>query len=297
MTWKERMQRWRGNLNNRFRFVIMNDETFEEVGSYKLTLMNVYVAISTLLVFFTVLVFMLIAYTPIKSYLPGFQATSNDRELLELTREVNRMDREMRAQQTYIKNLQRMMGGTPETVRDVPQVIPATKDSSSPAKKISQSEVDEQLRQEVELAKIGKLAQQVRGNVKLVSAEKPIEQLFFVSPLKGEISAHFDRKKDHYGIDILAPKNTPIKATMDGYVVVSDWTLETGNTIGIQHDNGILSFYKHNSTLLKKAGSYVRAGEAIAIIGNTGTLTSGPHLHFELWQKGKPLNPADYVNF
>jgi murein DD-endopeptidase MepM/ murein hydrolase activator NlpD len=297
MTWKERMQRWRGNLNNRFRFVIMNDETFEEVGSYKLTLMNVYVAVSTLLVFFTVLVFMLIAYTPIKSYLPGFQTTSHDRELLELAREVNRMDREMRAQQTYIKNLQRMMGGKPETVRDVPQVIPAAKDSSSPGKKISQSEVDEQLRQEVELAKIGKLAQQVRGNGKLVSAEKPIEQLFFVCPLKGEISAHFDRKKDHYGIDILAPKNTPIKATMDGYVVVSDWTLETGNTIGIQHDNGILSFYKHNSTLLKKAGSYVRAGEAIAIIGNTGTLTSGPHLHFELWQKGKPLNPADYVNF
>jgi hypothetical protein len=127
MTWKERMQRWRGNLNNRFRFVIMNDETFED----KLTLMNVYVAISTLLVFFTVLVFMLIAYTPIKSYLPGFQTTSNDRELLELTREVNRMDREMRAQQTYIKNLQRMMGGKPETVKDVPQVIPAAKDSST----------------------------------------------------------------------------------------------------------------------------------------------------------------------
>jgi murein DD-endopeptidase MepM/ murein hydrolase activator NlpD len=163
-------------------------------------------------------------------------------------------------------------------------------------KGVSQAEVDERLRQEVEDEAQPASNPKARA-VSYRSAEKPIEQLFFAPPLKGEVSAHFDRKKNHYGIDILAPKNTPIKATMDGYVIVSDWTLETGNTIGIQHENGILSFYKHNSTLLKKTGSYVRAGEAIAIIGNTGALTSGPHLHFELWHKGKPLDPADYVNF
>jgi murein DD-endopeptidase MepM/ murein hydrolase activator NlpD len=104
-------------------------------------------------------------------------------------------------------------------------------------------------------------------------------------------------EKRHFGIDILAPRNTPIKSALDGWVVQSDWTLETGNTIGIQHENNIITFYKHNSVLLKKVGSYVKAGEAVAIIGNTGEMTDGPHLHFELWYKGNPVDPADYINF
>ena len=99
------------------------------------------------------------------------------------------------------------------------------------------------------------------------------------------------------GRDVLAPKNTAIKAAMDGFIFFSDWTLETGNTLGIQHSNNAITFYKHNSVLLKKAGSYVKAGEAVAIIGNTGTLTDGPHLHFELWHKGKPVDPEEYIKF
>ena len=103
--------------------------------------------------------------------------------------------------------------------------------------------------------------------------------------------------KKHFGIDILAPKNTPVKAVLDGYVFMSDWTLETGYTLGIQHDNNVVSFYKHNSALLKKIGEFVSAGEALAIIGNSGTLSNGPHLHFELWHNGKPVDPASYVIF
>jgi len=121
--------------------------------------------------------------------------------------------------------------------------------------------------------------------------------MYFTSPLNGEVAAAFMPDKGHYGIDILAPKNTAIKAAMDGYVFFSDWTLETGNTIGIQHTNNVITFYKHNATLLKKAGNFVRAGEGVAIIGNTGELTNGPHLHFELWHKGKPVDPGEYVDF
>lgn len=121
--------------------------------------------------------------------------------------------------------------------------------------------------------------------------------MFFTPPLTGEISAKWSPEKKHYGVDILAPKNTAIKAAMDGYVFLSDWTMETGNTLGIQHANNTITFYKHNSALLKKAGSYVKAGEAVAIIGNTGMLSDGPHLHFELWHKGKSVNPMEYVDF
>jgi murein DD-endopeptidase MepM/ murein hydrolase activator NlpD len=121
--------------------------------------------------------------------------------------------------------------------------------------------------------------------------------MYFSSPLSGEISEGFQPDIKHYGVDVVAPQNTAIKTIMDGWVIISDYTVETGNTIGIQHPNNIISFYKHNSALLKKVGSFVKAGEAIAIIGNTGELTDGPHLHFELWHKGKPVDPADFIMF
>lgn len=130
-----------------------------------------------------------------------------------------------------------------------------------------------------------------------ISKEIPLEQMFFVPPITGVVSSGFNRKEKHYGIDIIAPKNTPVKAVLDGYVFSSDWTLETGNVIGIQHSNNLITFYKHNSALLKSIGDNVKGGEAVAIIGNTGELSDGPHLHFEMWHKGKAINPADYILF
>ena len=125
-----------------------------------------------------------------------------------------------------------------------------------------------------------------------------IAELYFTPPLRGGyITAEFQPSKKHYGIDITAPKNTPIQSAMDGTVIISDWTLETGNIIGIQHKNNLVSFYKHNSVLLKKVGSFVKAGEAVAIIGNTGQLSDGPHLHFEIWHNSQPVNPTNYINF
>jgi murein DD-endopeptidase MepM/ murein hydrolase activator NlpD len=120
---------------------------------------------------------------------------------------------------------------------------------------------------------------------------------YLMPPISGVISSAFDAKTEHLGVDILAPHDTPVKAIWDGHVITADWTLETGYTIGIQHSNDMVSFYKHNASLLKKTGAFVRAGEAIAIIGNTGKLSSGPHLHFELWLHGKPVDPANYIDF
>ena len=157
-------------------------------------------------------------------------------------------------------------------------------------------EEDRILRAEVELEDIRSAAQKSK-TASFSPQDLPLEQMYFSSPLSGEISAGFQPDTKHYGVDIVAPENTAIKSIMDGWVIISDYTVETGNTIGIQHPNNIISFYKHNSVLLKKEGSFVRAGEAVAIIGNTGELTDGPHLHFELWHKGKPVDPADFIMF
>lgn len=296
------MDRWVAQMKAPYRLIVRNDETLEERASFRLTMMNVYILLSTVIVLVAALVILLIAYTPVKRYLPGYQGGGNNgREVIALAREVESLEKELRAQQKYTENVRRMLVGDVQTEKDVQPLNKETKeskepDAAKPAKKVDLSEADRQLRQETELDQLASVVRQGRST-NFGSADVPIEQLFFIPPIRGEISASYAREKSHYGVDILAPKNTAIKATMDGYVFLSDWTLETGNTIGIQHGHNIVSFYKHNSLLLKKAGSFVRAGEAIAIIGNTGTLSTGPHLHFELWNKGKPVDPADYVAF
>jgi len=129
------------------------------------------------------------------------------------------------------------------------------------------------------------------------STPTTLKEMQFTSPVIGETSAAFNRNSQHYGIDIIAPKGTPIKSISNGVVIFSDWTMKTGNTIVIKHTNDLLSVYKHNEKLLRHSGDIVKSGEAIAIIGNTGELTSGPHLHFELWYRQKPLNPKKFIRF
>lgn len=290
-------ERFKTKLRHTYRLVIMNNETFEEVGSHKLSLLNFYVLLSSVLLVVTIIVVSLIAYTPIKRYIPGVGANYDAQATaLKLSTEVDRLERELRAYQKQSESVRRMLVGDVQTVSEVTppaenQAIPLDDSISADA-----AEVDRLLRTEVELQETGVIAQTNRTST-LTPRDVPLEQVYFMAPVKGVISAGFKPDEKHYGVDILAPKNTAIKAAMDGVVIFSDWTVETGNTIGIQHSNNIVTFYKHNSQLLKEEFAFVKAGEAIAIIGNTGTLSDGPHLHFELWHKGKPVDPKEYIEF
>ena len=285
-------------LKDTYRLVIMNNETFEEKGSYRITLLNVYIFLSTLFVVMGILVFLLVAFTPVKRYIPGYVTENNEAKLREMAREVDRLEKELDAHRLYAENVKKIMVGQMETEEDVKKEFAERQaaDPDSIVENVATSDVDRQLRKEVELAEIGVVAQQAR-TTNMSPRDIPLEQMYFIPPINGEISAAFQPDNKHYGVDVLAARNTAIKAAMEGYVFLSDWTLETGNTIGIQHPNNIITFYKHNSALLKKVGSYVKAGEAIAIIGNTGTLSDGPHLHFELWYKGKAVDPTVFLQF
>lgn len=282
---------WRERIKDPYRLVIMNDETFEEISSYKLTLLNVYVLLSTLVVVTAALVVFLIIFTPIKKYIPGYGSAGSSRELMKLNKEVENMEKQLTADSLYIDNLKKVLMGDIQPPKPEDESGQIFEDSLLEVERIAE---DEQLRQEIKLEEIRQISQ---DGVPPSYDETPLEQLHFTAPLSGEISAGFMPDKAHFGVDVLAPKNTAIKSTMDGVVIQSDWTLETGNTIGIQHANNIITFYKHNAVLLKKVGSKVKAGEAVAIIGNSGTLSDGPHLHFELWHRGRPLNPVDYIIF
>jgi murein DD-endopeptidase MepM/ murein hydrolase activator NlpD len=191
-----------------------------------------------------------------------------------------------------------MIMGKVQTTEDVPIVAEKTNDSLAP--EIKPSDAINELKVQIENGGVARTSAPDSNALKSfasVGNDERLEHMYLLSPIKGDISLGYSLERKHLGVDVIAPKNTAVKAVADGYVISSDWTLETGNTLAIQHPNNLVSFYKHNSVLLKKPGDKVKLGEAVAIIGNTGEQTNGPHLHFELWKDGHPVNPQEYIGF
>jgi murein DD-endopeptidase MepM/ murein hydrolase activator NlpD len=284
-----------------YRLVVLNNETFEEVGSYKLSIFNFYVAMSALFVGFTMLGMLLIAFTPMKKLIPGYGGYGSERAVFNLYDKIENLEQKQAANEIYIKNLSKRLIGSIETEKDVPKPTASTVPDSNINTTPSAEEL--QIRAsgggDIFTADNNKDAKpDIEGKAIRVSGRNDrLESMFLQSPVGGEVILGFSLEKKHFGVDISAQKNTAIKAIADGFIIASDWTLETGNTITVQHANNVVSFYKHNSSLLKKTGDKVKVGEAIAIIGNTGEHSSGPHLHFELWKDGKAVNPQEYIRF
>jgi murein DD-endopeptidase MepM/ murein hydrolase activator NlpD len=289
---KKRMS-WMDRLKNKYRLVIMNDETLEERLTFRLSRLNVFLVLGTLTIILIILTSLLIAFTPLREYIPGYTNIGLQKKLYELQIKTDSIQRGMEKKERFIQNMKDVMNG-----KDLATDVPLTSDTLRKYNniKLKKSPEDSLLRTEIE--------NQGKYNLyKFENADKAREKnqsigkvLFFV-PLKGVITNEFNPSLNHYGVDIVAKQNEAIKSVLDGTVILSNWTLETGYTIAIQHQQNIVSVYKHNSALLKKEGDFVKAGAPIASIGQTGELTTGPHLHFELWSDGNPVNPKDYINF
>jgi murein DD-endopeptidase MepM/ murein hydrolase activator NlpD len=283
-----------------YRLNVINNDSLEQVATYRLSLMNLYVWISSLLVGFSIFLIALIVFTPLKRFIPGYGGIGSQRDVFLLENRVDSLERAVRAHQTYTTNKKKWLNNEVERQDDINRdKTTAVADSNI---NTDAGEYERQIRAGGNSPFDGdEVAQNTEGGItkaiKIIGRTDRLENMFLASPLSGQVSKNFTMGQKHYGIDIIAPKNTPIKAIADGFVISSDWTLETGNTIAIQHNNNVVSFYKHNSVLLKKTGDRVKSGEAIAIIGNTGEQTTGPHLHFELWKDGRALNPAEYIRF
>ena len=281
---------WWQRITAHYRLVLLNDETFEEVSSFRLSRMNVYVLVSTILVILVLITVSAIVYTPLKEYIPGYADVNMRRNLMELELKSDSLEKAMLSNQHYLQNLRRIINGDLPAgeINDTLHQAAPNYDSINLDK---HSNAEQQLRQDVEQQE--KFSVNPKPNI--IRSKSSIRDFHFFQPLKGYVTQSFDATKRHYGVDIVAPLNEPIKATLDGIVVFAGFTAETGFVIAIQHTNNLMSVYKHNSLLMKQEGDYVKAGDVIAIIGNTGELTSGPHLHFELWYNGLPLNPEDYI--
>ena len=277
-----RVQRWR----NKFRFVILNDDTFEELLTLKLSPLNIFVFSVVTIVSTIALTTTVIAFTPLKELIPGYASSKLRREAIELALTTDSLTAAIDRNERYIQGVQRILQG--EIIDTVLQELEADTSSNNAEIVLSDpSSQDSAFREWVEEENAFTLNQ--GGD------ERGIPQL--ISPIEGIITSGFDKATNHFAVDIAAASNTPVKTCYEGTVIFADWTSETGNIIIVQHENNLLSAYKHNSALLKEVGEFVRSGEAIAIIGNSGENSTGPHLHFELWFEGAPIDPQNFIKF
>lgn len=277
-------------IRNRYRLVVMNDDTFEEQFSLKLTPLNIFILVGLVSIIMITLTVSLVAFTPLREYIPGYGTEVNTRqELINLALKTDSLQYELSLRTAAMDNLKNIMSGnvSDDTSSQKGNNIVMPKNID-----VKPSKEDSAFRAQVESQDKYSLAFSENK-----TGKSSISSFFFFTPVKGMVTASFNNAEEHYGVDIAAKENEPIKAALDGTVLFSGWTSETGNTIQIQHSNNLVSAYKHCSVLMKKAGQYVKAGEAIAVIGNSGEQTSGPHLHFELWYNGTPIDPQEYMVF
>ncbi len=278
-------------LHHKYRLVILNDDTMEKKLSIRMSRFKVFVLAGTIVILLVVATIYLIAFTPLKEYIPGYADFNTRKVLRELSLRADTLERQLRHKNLYIMNIRNITEGR-DLVEEVPDTI-GDRDAFD-IDELPRSREDSILRAEMELVESFNNA---TGRNNEMPAVIESDHFSFFPPLTGMISSHFDPSEGHYGVDIVADQDEMIKSTLDGTVIFSTWTMATGYTIGIQHDNNIVSIYKHNSSLLKEEGSLVEAGDPIAIIGDTGLYSTGTHLHFELWLNGIPVNPAEYISF
>lgn len=287
------------------RFVVMDSTTYKEKWSFQLSAINLFVVLGIGSIALVLITSFIIAFTPLREFIPGYANTKMVEQTYENSRILDSIEQTMEQQELMLMILKDIMAGKdPDSARaDAANAKKGVLNSNSGElleKDKQHSQEDSELRKEVEeqdqYAVKSNRQPSNQSNASSTMMESTPTVLLF-TPMKGKVIAPFDATIMHYGVDIGGAENEVIKAVAPGTVIFSNFTSETGYVIAIQHQGGLISVYKHNNKLLKQSGSVVRAGEPIAYLGNTGEFTSGPHLHFELWMNGNPVNPLVYIPF
>ncbi|MBW1293879.1 M23 family metallopeptidase [Aquimarina litoralis] len=284
---KKEQKRITKKLLNKYRLVILNEDTFEERISFKLTRLNVFVLVTITSIILISCTTILIAFTPLREYIPGYSSTSLNQKATRLVSTADSLETVLAVNQKYYNSIKKVLTGDVKTVEfDIDSAVQSQKLNPDEVD-LNPSEQDMQLREEVSR----------EDKYSLFESEKSSTDFSLFPPVNGSITSGYDVNEKHYAVDIAVPKDTPIKAAAAGTVIFAEWTAETGHVIILEHGNDLLTVYKHNASLTKEQGEVVKAGEVIATAGSTGELSTGPHLHFELWRDGYPTDPSKFIDF
>jgi len=279
-------KRFLQKMRNKYRLIIYNDTTFQTTWSTHVTRIKFFLFGGVIALLFVFLTAFIIVYTPVNRLVPGFYTTNIRNMIVRNAVMVDSLEDEINMRDGYLEKIKSVIKG------DVPDDADYSRDTTAclikPEFQTYDSIHDSIFKQKL-----------LEEKINLSVQKKPSElfQIHFFTPLKGMISQKFDRVINHLAVDIVGLPDSRISATLPGTVIFAGWTTDAGYVICIQHQYNLLSVYKHNSQLLKEEGDHVEAGEVVSLMGNTGELTTGPHLHFELWYKGIPLDPEKYIDF
>ena len=283
---KNNNRTWLQNLLNRYRMIIINETTFNEELSFRFSRFNILSIIILLLAFIFIGTFFLVSFTPIREFIPGYTSTKLRKEAIRNTFLLDSLVTKFQKQDQFIKSIKSALSGENESDEGLLKEINKN-NLESFNREFNRVKADSLLRLEVMQEDKYNLMPNSKNNVKFM--------LF--SPASGLISEPFNSQIKHFAVDVALAKDTPIKSVAVGTVVLAEWTSDTGYVVVIKHDHGLLSVYKHNSTIEKSQGDIVQAGEVIAFAGNSGELSTGYHLHFELWIDGYPVDPTNFIDF
>jgi len=283
----KKKNKFKQKLTEKYRLVILNEKTFEERFALKLSRLNVFILGGLFSVILIAVTIVLIAFTPIKEYIPGYDSSKLKLQAAHLTFQTDSLKERVAVLENYANALRPILTG--EAKGDVIDSIQNLNNRIQiDESKLNATRKDSLFREKIDS----------KDRFPLIDEELLDKtRVVFFSPISGTVSQEFNPEDKHYALDIVAKTGTPVKAVADGTVIFSEWTAETGYVIILKHNNNFISVYKHNGTLLKEQGDFVRSGEAIASVGSTGELSTGPHLHFELWSDGYAVNPKNYIDF
>ena len=281
---KKKLQK---KLLHKYRLVVLNEDTFEERFAVKLTRLNVFFLTSLAAIILVTLTTLLIVFTPLREYIPGYSSAALQKQALQLDTKTDSLMKTINMNDAYINSLKRVLRGEVSTVVINKDSIFKAAQVDTDILELNRSKADSLLREKV----------RNEDKYNLFETASTVKDFMFFPPVKGSISSNFDLNEKHFAVDIVIPINTPVKATSDGRVLFASWTSDAGYVIIIDHGDELISVYKHNSSLTKSQGDFVKAREVIAISGASGELSTGPHLHFELWSNGIPLNPTNFIDF
>jgi len=285
---KKKKSKFKKKLTDKYRLVVLNENTFEERFALKLSRLNVFLFGGFFSVILIVGTILLIAFTPIKEYIPGYYSSTVKRDMAKLAFKTDSLKNRLEVMEVYANSIRSIMTGEVTDDNTIDSIQDLAKRTQVDVSKLDASRQDSLFREKVESKdRFPLLDEELQNKAKVV----------FFAPITGTLSQNFNAENKHFAVDVVAKVGTPVKAVADGTVIFSEWTTETGYVVIIKHASNFLSVYKHNGTLLKNQGDLVKSGEAIASVGSTGELTTGPHLHFELWSDGYAVNPVNYIDF
>jgi len=284
---KKKEKKFAKKLLHKYRLVILNEDTFEERFAIKLTRLNVFILTSISAICLVLFTILLIAYTPLREYIPGYSSAKLKKEASILNYKTDSLVQELELNKRYYASIRKVLTGDVDAVDFNRDSIIAAAKNDIDILQVTTNREDSILREKVE--------KEDKYNLFESAGDKSNYVLF--PPVNGTISEGYNIEEKHFAVDVVVASNTPVKATADGTVIFAEWTVETGYVVIIEHNQELISVYKHNSAITKTQGDLVKAGEVIAMSGNTGELSTGPHLHFELWSKGYPVNPTNFIQF